>query len=92
MLGLTCVRDGRMPVGSRSNLRPAVRPKIVKKKTNKFVRFHADLFKRMAVSLFLHTYSLMLCSTSPSLLQRAAATRLPLARLWQTPGRAVGAC
>lgn len=38
-----------MPVGSRSNLRPAVRPKIVKKKTNKFVRFHADLFKRMAV-------------------------------------------
>jgi hypothetical protein len=39
-----------MPVGSRSNLRPAVRPKIVKKKTNKFVRWHADLFKRMAVS------------------------------------------
>merc|ERR1711943_12617 len=32
----------RMPVGSRSNLRPAVRPKIV--------RFHADLFKRMAQS------------------------------------------
>ena len=54
MLGLTWMRDGRMPVGSRSNLRPAVRPKIVKKKTNKFVRFHADLFKRMAVSLFLH--------------------------------------
>ena len=40
----------RMPVGARSNLRPAVRPKIVKKKTNKFVRWHADLFKRMAVS------------------------------------------
>ena len=39
----------RMPVGSKSSLRPAVRPKIVKKKTNKFVRFHADLFKRMAV-------------------------------------------
>ena len=35
---------------SRSTLRPALRPKIVKKKTNKFVRFQADLFKRMAVS------------------------------------------
>merc|ERR1711966_490110 len=34
-------------VGARSNLRPVVRPKIVKKKTNKFVRWHADLFKRM---------------------------------------------
>ena len=56
-----------MPVGSRSNLRPAVRPKIVKKKTNKFVRWHADLFKRMAVSnrlpfpSFLH---LPLCKAS----------------------------
>ncbi|EKX51234.1 large subunit ribosomal protein L32e, cytoplasmic [Guillardia theta CCMP2712] len=39
-----------MAVGSRSKLRPAVRPKIVKKKSNKFVRFHADLFKRMAQS------------------------------------------
>eukprot|EP00292_Cryptomonas_paramecium_P014538 CAMPEP_0113676992 /NCGR_PEP_ID=MMETSP0038_2-20120614/8994_1 /TAXON_ID=2898 /ORGANISM="Cryptomonas paramecium" /LENGTH=139 /DNA_ID=CAMNT_0000594169 /DNA_START=47 /DNA_END=466 /DNA_ORIENTATION=+ /assembly_acc=CAM_ASM_000170 len=35
---------------SRTNLRPALRPKIVKKKSNKFVRFHADLFKRMAQS------------------------------------------
>mmetsp|Transcript_36185 Transcript_36185/g.85039 ORF Transcript_36185/g.85039 Transcript_36185/m.85039 type:complete len:140 (+) Transcript_36185:39-458(+) len=34
-------------VGSASKLRPATRPKIVKKKTNKFVRFEADLFKRM---------------------------------------------
>ena len=41
-----------MPSISRSNLRPAVRPKIVKKKTNKFVRIEADLFKRMAVSYF----------------------------------------
>ena len=35
---------------SRSTLRPALRPKIVKKKTNKFVRWHADLYKRMAVT------------------------------------------
>lgn len=34
---------------ARSNLRPAVRPKIVKKKTNKFVRIEADLNKRMKV-------------------------------------------
>jgi len=39
-----------MPAGSKSSIRPAVRPKIVKKKTNKFVRWHADLFKRMAQS------------------------------------------
>lgn len=37
--------------GARSNLRPAARPKIIKKKTNKFVRFEADMWKRMAVSL-----------------------------------------
>ena len=36
---------------SKSSLRPASRPKIVKKKTNKFVRWHADLFKRMNVSM-----------------------------------------
>lgn len=36
-------------VGSASKLRPASRPKVVKKKTNKFVRFEADLFKRMKV-------------------------------------------
>eukprot|EP00802_Teleaulax_amphioxeia_P017820 Tamp_17987.p2 GENE.Tamp_17987~~Tamp_17987.p2 ORF type:complete len:139 (+),score=36.48 Tamp_17987:354-770(+) len=35
---------------ARSNLRPAVRPKIVKKKTNKFVRIEADLNKRMKPS------------------------------------------
>eukprot|EP00281_Chroomonas_sp_CCMP1168_P023432 CAMPEP_0206228138 /NCGR_PEP_ID=MMETSP0047_2-20121206/9008_1 /ASSEMBLY_ACC=CAM_ASM_000192 /TAXON_ID=195065 /ORGANISM="Chroomonas mesostigmatica_cf, Strain CCMP1168" /LENGTH=139 /DNA_ID=CAMNT_0053651359 /DNA_START=451 /DNA_END=870 /DNA_ORIENTATION=+ len=34
-------------VGARSNLRPAARPKIIKKKSNKFVRFEADLWKRM---------------------------------------------
>merc|ERR1711966_219076 len=34
-------------VGARSNLRPVVRPKIVKKKSNKFVRFEADMWKRM---------------------------------------------
>jgi hypothetical protein len=39
-------------VGARSNLRPAVRPKIVKKKTNKFVRFEADLHMRMKVRSF----------------------------------------
>eukprot|EP00961_Rhodomonas_salina_P223367 3020517-Rhodomonas_salina.3 len=46
---LTLLLQGKMPVGSRSKLRPACRPKIVKKKTNKFVRFEADLFKRMNV-------------------------------------------
>ena len=44
------VRARRMPSISRSSLRPAMRPKIVKKKTNKFVRIEADMFKRMAVS------------------------------------------
>ncbi|KAJ1493722.1 ribosomal protein rpl32 [Baffinella frigidus] len=32
---------------SKSSLRPSSRPKIVKKKSNKFVRWHADLYKRM---------------------------------------------
>jgi large subunit ribosomal protein L32e len=35
---------------ARSTLRPAVRPKIVKKKSNKFVRIEADMFKRMKQS------------------------------------------
>ena len=47
------VRARRMPSISRSSLRPAVRPKIVKKKPNKLVRIEADMFKRMAVSFAL---------------------------------------
>ena len=44
---------------ARSTLRPAVRPKIVKKKSNKFVRIEADMFKRMKVRC---CWSLLVCS------------------------------